>query len=312
MRPSRSILIALASLMLAGAVAEPAQARPRRAFMPAPAQPVSDPLVSLEVVQPGGASLPAFMHLGSLYVAGTEGQHYGLRLTNNSRERVEVVVTVDGRDVVSGELGNYKRQRGYVLEAYSTIVVDGFRQSLDHVASFQFTGIENSYSALRGTPENVGVIGVAVFTESRRSARRHRKQKEAAVTPPPVYEPYYRGAEQRRAPSAFPQSGEAGGDYAVDEAAPEAATNRDFTPRAEPRRLGTGYGATQQSSVQEVAFKRHRKRRPDAFVTVYYDSLSGLQARGVTNQPAYQPPPTPRPRGPYVAPGFAQPPPYRR
>ncbi|MEM7154701.1 MAG: hypothetical protein AAF799_17765 [Myxococcota bacterium] len=311
MRPSRSILIALASLVLAGAVAEPAQARPRRAFAPAPVQPVSDPLVSLEVVQPGGASLPAFMHLGSLYVAGAEGQHYGLRLTNNSGERLEVVVTVDGRDVVSGELGNYKRQRGYVLEAYSTVVVDGFRQSLDHVAAFQFTNLENSYTAQRGTPQNAGVIGVAVFKESRRSARRYRKQLEAATPPPPVYEPYYRGTEQRRAPSAFPDAGATSHDESAEDA-PAAAKSRDFAPRAQPRQLGTGYGATQHSSVQEVAFKRHRRRRPDAFVTVYYDSMVGLQARGVTTQPTYQAPPPPRPRGPYVAPGFAQPPPYRR
>jgi hypothetical protein len=63
--------------------------------------------VTLE--SPGGSAVQTYWHGGSLYAAGQNGERYNMRLQNNSGERVEAVVTVDGRDVVSGELGNYKR-----------------------------------------------------------------------------------------------------------------------------------------------------------------------------------------------------------
>ncbi|MCA9706773.1 MAG: hypothetical protein KDK70_13055 [Myxococcales bacterium] len=314
MRLSRSISIALAALVMTGAVAEPAQARRPRAYAPAPVPPAVQPLVTLSLEHPGGQTLPAFLHLGSLYFAGQQGDRYDLRLTNNTAERVEVVITVDGRDVISGELGNYKRQRGYVLDPYATVVIDGFRQSLDQVAAFRFSNLEQSYTGLRGTPQHAGVVGVAVFTEKARSARRHRKALAKAQPPPTYYEPYYQGTGTTSAPTAFPDSPSkaerAAADDAVDMAAeaeaPASAGGDAFTaPAPEPtRQLGTAYGESQYSSVQEVAFKRHRKRKPDAFLTVYYDSAAGLQARGVTMQapPLHEPQPFPQP-------GFAAPPP---
>lgn len=321
MRPSRSIPFVLAALAVAGTVAEPAHARRPKAFAPAPPPPASQPLVSLSLEQPGGGQLPAFFHGGSLYYAGQQGGYYALRLTNNTPGRVEVVVTVDGRDVISGQVGNYKKQRGYVLDPFATVVVDGFRQSLDQVAAFQFSNLEGSYSAQMGTPQNVGVIGVAVFEEKRRSARRHqRRQRKAlqAQPPPPVYEPYYRGASDNSVPSAFPDSpsGEA---EAADEAPAPASAERSSSaadgafapvPTAEPapRQLGTAYGDSRYSAVQEVAFKRRRKRKPDGFLTVYYDSIQGLAARGVNvHAPHFQESPQP-----FVQPGFAPPPPGRR
>jgi len=48
---------------------------------------------------------------------------------------------------------------------YGTVVVDGFRRSLDETAAFRFSRPSSSYSARMGTPENVGVIGVAFFSE---------------------------------------------------------------------------------------------------------------------------------------------------
>lgn len=312
MRPSRSIPLALAALVVAGTVAAPAHARRPRAFAPAPPPPVGQPLVSLSLEQPGGAPLRGFFHGGSLYYAGQQGGYYALRLTNNTPGRVEVVVTVDGRDVISGEVGNFKKQRGYVIDPFATVVVDGFRQSLDQVAAFQFSSLDSSYTARMGTPHNAGVIGVAVFEERRRSARRHRKQVLRATPPPPVYEPYYRGAADDSVPTAFPDSPSAA---AADEAERAAGRTADggFAPAvtSEPasRQLGTAYGDSRYSAVQEVAFKRRRKRKPDGFLTVYYDSMDGLRARGVD---VYVAGPRPRPQPPMVQRGFAAPPPGRR
>jgi hypothetical protein len=49
--------------------------------------------------------------------------------------------------------------------------------------------------------------------------------------------------------------------------------------------------------VREVSFTRKHTRRPDSLITMYYDSLEGLRARGVPVDPVYYPPynPTPQP-----------------
>ncbi|MGC4091663.1 MAG: hypothetical protein QM756_28035 [Polyangiaceae bacterium] len=100
---------------------------------------------------------------------GRAGERYAVRVENPTSDRIEVVVSVDGRDAVSGRVADYRRQRGYVIAPRSSIVVDGFRRSLSEVAAFRFSNPSSSYSARRGTPENVGVIGVAFF--SRATAR---------------------------------------------------------------------------------------------------------------------------------------------
>ncbi|MDC0670901.1 hypothetical protein [Nannocystis radixulma] len=274
--------------------------------------------VSLTIESGYGGTLPTYQHGGSVFVAGQMGERYNIRVRNNSGERVEAVVTVDGRDVVSGQLGNYKTQRGYVLEPYGSVLIEGFRQSLDQVAAFRFTDVGNSYSGRWGTPQHVGVIGVAVFKEYQ--PRKLRRQPPAPIATRPYYEPYYgdydaRGAEGGPPPPADAPTTSASksapapraGGYAQDEAAAEY--NR--SPR-----LGTQYGETTYSSVREVTFERRHKRRPDIMMTVYYDSAENLRARGVIVDPYFSPPPPHDPR-PFPATSerhnqYAPPPPARR
>jgi len=320
MRPSRCIPVALAALVVALAAPEPAHARRnKQAFSTAPMVAAAQPLVSLTLEQPGGITLPSFLHFGSLYFAGQQGERYDLRLTNNTGERVEAVITVDGRDVISGELGNYKKQRGYVLDPWGSVVITGYRQSLQQVAAFRFADVAGSYSGLRGTPEHVGVVGVAVFTEKRRSAKRHKKALAVAPPQPNYYEPYYQGpATSSAPPTAFPESErnqKSAGDAAAEESvtmAPSAAPTDgggSFAPPPAPSQLGTSYGETQYSAVQEVEFKRKRKRKPDAILTVYYDSLQGLQSKGINvSSPPLGNPIAVEPQ-PFPQSGFATPPP---
>lgn len=239
--------------------------------------------VTLLVERPGGEAFPMFPRGSSMYVAGDEGSQYVLRLVNNTAERVEVVVTVDGRDVVTGELGDFKKQRGYVIEPFGAIPIEGFRTSLNHVAAFRFANLGRSYTAQRGTPQHVGVIGVAVFRE------KPSKQKNAPIAVAP--RPYFEAGE--RAPAGggepFPESASAkrSADDADEAPAAEAEAGGAFASDAPPstsaphHELGTEYGHTQLSSVHQVEFKRDRKRKPDAFLTLYYDTMEGLEARGV-------------------------------
>lgn len=270
--------------------------------------------VNLETAE--GVPLETFFHQGSMYVAGNLGQRYNIRLTNNTAERVEAVVTVDGRDVISGQLGNYRKQRGYVIGPYGSVTVEGFRQSLNHVAAFRFSDLTGSYSAQRGTPQHVGVLGVAVFKERKRRIRRKKHKRPVAALPPPrpYYEPYA-GADgaSYNAPAAeastrAPATKDSPGRASVsDSSAPKSAPSGGFAPA--PRQLGTQYGETHHNSVTEVTFKRRRRRRPDSLTTIYYDSRDGLRARGIpVDPPHFHPAPYPSNPQPFPEGRFAPPP----
>jgi hypothetical protein len=98
------------------------------------------------------------------YVIGHAGQRYSIVLTNHTRHRFEAVATVDGLDVINGRPGTFEN-RGYLLEPYSSLEIDGFRQSSEAVAAFRFGKVADSYAAQTGSARDVGVIGVAFFSE---------------------------------------------------------------------------------------------------------------------------------------------------
>jgi hypothetical protein len=98
------------------------------------------------------------------FIIGEQGERYSIVIANRSNHRVEAVTTVDGVDVMNGQTGSVEN-RGYVLDPYQTMVVDGFRQSQTHVAAFRFAKVADSYAAQTGSARNVGVIGIAFFDE---------------------------------------------------------------------------------------------------------------------------------------------------
>lgn len=252
----RVAFVALAAALL-GCASTSADRAP--AYDPARTAEVSAPISVVVEAERGGA-FPTYGYGESLFVAGEEGSRYAIRLVNHTSERYEAVVTVDGRDVVSGDVGNYKKQRGYIIEPYDEVLVEGFRQSLDDVAAFRFSSASSSYSARRGTPQHTGVIGVAVFEER---AQRDRPKPLSKYGAAPAPEPF--PGRARRAESGV---------------AAESAPLDDYDE--EPSHdLGTAYGETDFSPVRETEFKRRRHRRPDGVLTVYYDSEDNLRYRGV-------------------------------
>jgi hypothetical protein len=98
------------------------------------------------------------------YIVGQEGHRYSILIANRTDRRYEAVATVDGLDVISGRPGRIDR-RGYVIPAWGSLEIDGFRQDEDRVAAFRFSKVGGSYAAQRGDARNVGVIGVAFFAE---------------------------------------------------------------------------------------------------------------------------------------------------
>lgn len=101
---------------------------------------------------------------GNTYVIGEPGERYDILLKNETSRRVEVVVSVDGLDVLDGRPASVQK-RGYVIPGHGSVRIEGWRTSMNQVAAFRFASVSRSYAAMKhGNTRNVGVIGVAVFT----------------------------------------------------------------------------------------------------------------------------------------------------
>lgn len=111
-----------------------------------------------------GRPFSALCTSGRVVSTGNPGERYSLAVENRTGQRYEVVATVDGLDVLDGEDGSYAK-RGYLINAYSSVAIDGFRRSEAEVAAFRLGDVARSYAASKGKARNVGVIGFALFAE---------------------------------------------------------------------------------------------------------------------------------------------------
>jgi hypothetical protein len=193
-----------------------------------------------------GRLLPVYWHAGERYVAGEPGHEYEVRICNRSPGRVLTVTSVDGINVINGQTAA-AHQTGYVLDPYGTVEIDGWRKSMAEVAAFYFTSLPDSYAARTGRPDNVGVVGVAVFRER---------------------VPYAMLREQESAAAA-------------DAPAP-AAESRNSSARADGMlgKLGTGHGERHDSGATYTQFERATDE-PEAEIRIFYDSRRNLVAQGV-------------------------------
>jgi len=234
--------------------------------------------------------LPVYWHDGKAYVAGEPGSEYQVRVTSKTVGEILAVVSVDGVNVISGETAA-PEQTGYVLSRWQRYDIKGWRKSLERTAAFYFTQLPDSYAARTGRPDNVGVIGVAVF---------RRKPAE----PVAVYPDYRRDLQSRSEERASEYSRESSGSSAELASRPPAAPNslgqRSMAQPVPEKSLGTGHGRSETSVVRNVEFER-ANAMPDEVITVYYDSRQNLMARGILQAPPVaQPRPQPFP-GRFVA-----------
>ncbi len=193
-----------------------------------------------------------YLHDGQRWIAGRGGHPYALRLHNRSPQRVLVVLSVDGLNVISGEVAA-PDQSGYVLEPWQRADITGWRKSHQSVARFVFTDPGRSYAGRTGRPENIGVIGMAVFNEA------------PEFRPPPrPAPPIARPQAQARARTADRVLSE----VTVTGSAPAAPA------------LGTGHGPREASYSGSTTFRR-ANAAPLQRWDVRYDSERNLIARGI-------------------------------
>jgi len=118
----------------------------------------------VQVVDEAGTPYEAFSVGGRVYVVGEAGRRYTLVVRNLTARRYEIVASVDGLDVIDGKRASTEK-RGYLVDEYATLTIDGFRRSHEEVAAFRFGSVGESYAARTGDDRHVGVIGLAMFAE---------------------------------------------------------------------------------------------------------------------------------------------------
>ncbi|WP_266183719.1 hypothetical protein [Dyella humicola] len=220
--------------------------------------------------------LPVYRYQGRYYVAGQPGHRYQIHLRNIEGERVLSVISVDGVNAISGDTADWS-QTGYVLGAYTSTDIRGWRKSLSQVADFVFADAAQSYATHTGRPNNVGVIGVAVF--------RARPLPRAILPMAPEAASGAQKAAESAAASPLPPPPAPASVTAV---VPPVRTLDATGP------LGTGHGPREESSVSYTDFKRS-SATPDDVVTLYYDTRERLIAQGVIPSPGVPQPGLPEP-----------------
>ena len=213
-------------------------------------------------------SLPVYWQDVQRYVVGVPGHEYAIRIRNTSGQRILAVTSVDGVNVITGATAS-PDQSGYVIDAGGSVEIAGWRRSLEKTSAFYFTDLGDSYAARTDRPQNVGVIGVAIFHELvRPSVSEALRDKLAA----------HENARAERAPAAPSSMQRAAADNAA--SAPENRARVMSAP------IGTGFGRDEESSVQRVRFDR-ATTSPAETIAIRYDRRENLIALGVLPQPRY-------------------------
>jgi hypothetical protein len=228
-----------------------------------------------------GMQLPVIRFHGQYYVVGEPGHRYRVDLQNQRDARLLGVVSVDGVNAISGDTAQWS-QPGYALDAYRHFSVLGWRKSEQQVADFLFTDLGHSYAALTGRPDNVGVIGVAVFREriavEQEDAYKAEPQPQAIVRE--RLQPAPKMAQAMPAPAPMSQAMPAPSIVEAQVVETQAAATRRRASADAGGPLGTGHGEREDSVVRTVDFQR-ASDNPDEVVTIYYDTRARLVARGI-------------------------------
>lgn len=106
-------------------------------------------------------------------IIGKQGSQYEMHFENLTDHRLEIIVSVDGLDVLNGRPASV-RNAGYVIPANGKIRIDSMRVA-GVLRSLRFGVVADSQAATsfgeKGA-RNVGIIGVAMYEEDEITRRR--------------------------------------------------------------------------------------------------------------------------------------------
>jgi len=253
-------------------------------------------------------------HQGKTYVAGHKGSRFTLKFRNNTAQRVLAIPSIDGLSALDGQPAT-GASKGYIIPAYSSGEIKGWKQNLRETADFVFTDRSTtSYAAQTQGDQNCGVIAVKVFAE---------KFIPPTPLPPPLrveeHHHHHHYPHWRPWPDIMYSTGptytcSTGGlihpgvhtrekDYSscLSSLSLGAVTASAAPAETPDFKLGTGYGQVREDVVSEALFERGLEL---ATFEIYYSDEASLTAAGVVmNKAAQISKPVPQAFG-----GFCRPP----
>lgn len=240
-------------------------------------------------VEVNGRNIPEYGHKGRTYVEGRKFNKYQIRFRNSRAERVLVVPTVDGLSVVDGQ-PYHENSPGYIVQAYSTLTISGWRTSLSEVRAFEFSDKSGSYAGKTVGQQNCGVIGGRVFSERARVQYQDIHIHHFNWPPPTIYTVPNTPYTVWQTPHAY---GGSTGDISLKcssnaaglagRSGPEGSAGVymmqcSLSNSAPDFNLGTGYGAPIQDNVIQTQFD---KGICLASFEIYYSDRDGLVKDGI-------------------------------
>lgn len=213
-----------------------------------------------------GRPLPEYHHDSATWVEGRSGSEYVLRLRNRTGKRVEVVLTVDGINVVNAEEGSASGI-GYVLNPWQTADIKGFLRDAVHAATFTFGAGGDAYRTRLGRDgAHLGVIGAAVFEEKEPPFNYYTASSELL-----------RGTNHTPPPRGGALMGQAPLDVCMSSC---QVTPGSETSAVSVQSLGTSYGREVDFVTSRTTFERATEYPVDT-LTIRYDDADALRRHGV-------------------------------
>jgi hypothetical protein len=127
-------------------------------------------MYSLEIFSKSGNGKKLFQkHAinGSSVIGVDRGEAFGIRFKNNTGKLVQVKLSVDGTDVLTGETANTRTSgKMFVVRPYNFFELDAWPEDNEKGRAFIFNTTEVSVAMnTHGNARGVGIIAAAVFEE---------------------------------------------------------------------------------------------------------------------------------------------------
>lgn len=229
-------------------------------------------------VQVEGKPATIYQKDGRYFIEGEIGKRCAIAVANNSGRRIEVVESVDGRDVLRDAAASLSAG-GMIVPSFSRWVNSGWRLNDSQVAEFVFGNPGGSVAAqATGDTVTVGVIGAAVFEE---------KQRSYTLTTSGIYRD--RSADWGRIKGPHYESevmygGSTSDSYfgsAVTDSIEEThVSSLSATSKSASPDLGVGMGAVKADHIGHTTFER-ASNAPAVVVEIQYRSRQWLLDNGV-------------------------------
>ncbi len=229
--------------------------------------------VTIEVVDEHGRSFDEYPITSSgariyrAYLKARRGAPYRIRVSNNTGERVGVVIAVDGRNIISGARSDLtQRESMYVLEPWENGDYRGWRTNLNDIHEFYFTEWKNSYADAFGDKSAQGVIAMAVYRDRdwQRRLEEERRREDA----------------RRRNEYDAPTSEAAPAPRASQDAAESAGRSQDKASASAAAPPGTGFGDRRYDPARQVEFTAENRPLSRSFIK--YEWAETLCRKGIS------------------------------